>query len=293
MPSQQKKHAAKALIAGSLSGICQISLTYPIKFIKTQMQLEEKLGRNKMYSGMFDCVKQTVKHHGFIGLYRGLNVFFYGARSAVSFTTFEALKDRFKDNNGILSPTNRFLCGLYAGAFEAALINTPLETVECKLIHDRRLGNAKFKGFIHCASLTIHKEGIRSLYSGLFPSVLKQAGNQGIRFFTVETLKGIYQNGEPNTSVPKLIVGLFGMIAGFCSVFVTNPVDVVKTRMQSLNYTKYKNMLDCFLKIYQEEGLYSFYRGLSPRLSRVCLEVSFTFMMYDIFVDVIKSLSKE
>ncbi|KAK6618152.1 hypothetical protein RUM44_002603 [Polyplax serrata] len=288
---QDSNITTRALIAGSLSGICQISISYPIKFIKTQMQLEEKFGSERKYSGMLDCTRQTIKTHGLIGMYRGLNVFFYGARAAVTFSTFEALKVRLVDETGGLSPSNRFVCGLLAGAFEAAVVNTPLETVECKLIHERRVGGSRYKGFLHGAILIVKEEGLKGLYSGLAPSVLKQAGNQGTRFFIVETLKGWYRNGDPNVAVPKLLVGFYGTIAGFCSVFITNPIDVVKTRMQGLHHSKYNNMFDCFWKISREEGFYSFYRGLTPRLSRVCMEVSSTFMFYDIFMDYVKTLT--
>lgn len=42
-------------------------------------------GGTKKYSGIFDCVKKTVKGHGFFGLYRGLSVLLYGSipKSAV------------------------------------------------------------------------------------------------------------------------------------------------------------------------------------------------------------------
>ena len=288
MSTFSKDNTGKALIAGCFSGICQISISYPIKLVKTELQLEEKLGKGKKYNGVIDCIQQTIKNHGILGLYRGLNVFLYGARSATTFAAFETLKTHYVDKDGKLSPKNRFLCGLFAGAFEAAVVNTPLEAVECKLIDDRRLGRSRFKGFLHGAVLIVKEEGVKSLYTGLFPSVLKQSGNQGIRFFVVGTLKSLYQKDNPNTPVPKIFVGFFGMVGGFISVFVTNPIDVVKTRMQGLNYKKYKNTIDCFIKICQNEGFYSFYRGVSPRLIRVCMEVSATFMFYEIFTDFLK-----
>lgn len=286
----QKYKTVKALTAGAATGAMEICITYPIKYVKTQLQLEEKLGKAKKYSGIIDCAKQTVKHHGFSGLYRGLNIFFYGPKSAVRFGTFETLKTHFVDSKGILSPSDRFMCGLFAGAIEATLVNTPLETIEVKLINDQRKGKPRFRGFVHGATLIYKEEGFKGIYNGLYPSVIKQSSNQGIRFFVIETLKNYYRDGDPNVDVPKLVVGLFGGIAGFCSVVGNNPIDVVKTRMQSLDSGKYKNMFDCFVKIWKNEGFFSFYRGVTPRLSRVCLEVALTFMIYDALQDLIKTL---
>lgn len=290
LKKEEMKNTGRSMLAGCITGMCQICIGYPTKFIKIQLQLEEKFGHEKKYAGMIDCAVQNLKTYGIFGLYRGLNIFFYGARSAVSFTTFETLKARHIDDHGILSPGNRFLCGLYAGAFEAALVSTPLETVECKLIHERRLGKSHYKGFWHGTMVIIKEEGVDKLYKGLIPSIIKQSCNQGIRFFVVETLKNIYQEGDASVNVPKILVGCFGCFAGVCSVFITNPVDVVKTRLQSLNHHKYNNIVDCFVKVWKQEGFFSFYRGIFPRTSRVCVEASFTFMLYDVFKDLVNKL---
>lgn len=62
--------------------------------------------------------------------------------------------------------------------------------------------------------------------------MIKQGSNQAIRFFVVESLKDWYREGDPNKPVNKIIVGMFGAVAGAASVFGNTPIDVVKTRMQ-------------------------------------------------------------
>lgn len=74
------------------------------------------------------------------------------------------------------------------------------------------------------------------MYKGVTPTILKQGSNQAIRFFVMETLKDGYRQyrGDKTTGlpVPKLLTGLFGIIAGAASVYGNTPLDVVKTRMQ-------------------------------------------------------------
>lgn len=70
----------------------------------------------------------------------------------------------------------------------------------------------------------------------------------------METLKDKYRGGDPNAHVPKLMVGLFGAVAGAASVFGNTPIDVVKTRMQGLEAAKYKGTVDCFVKVWTNEG---------------------------------------
>jgi len=97
--------------------------------------------------------------------------------------------------------------------------------------------------------------GFRGVYQGVGPTILKQGTNQMIRFYVMETCKDKYRKGDPNASVPKLVVGAFGALAGAASVFGNTPIDVVKTRMQGLEAAKYKSSVDCALQIWRHEGV--------------------------------------
>jgi len=66
-----------------------------------------------------------------------------------------------------------------------------------------------------------------------------------------------------------------GGSAGFVEVCINQPLDVVKTRMQLQNttivtadgiagQTQYHGVSDCFLKMYRQEGLLSFWKGMIP-----------------------------
>ena len=66
-----------------------------------------------------------------------------------------------------------------------------------------------------------------------------------VRFYVMETLKDKYRGGDSSVYIPKYIVGLMGGFAGACSVLGNTPLDVVKTRMQSLDAKRYKNTFDC------------------------------------------------
>ena len=284
----------KGIVAGGITGGIEICITYPTEFVKTQLQLDEKAGKNKQYSGIVDVVKQTVQKKGFFGLYRGLSVLLYGSipKSAVRFGAFEKFKSYSVDEKGNLSPGNRLLCGLGAGLCEAVLAVTPMETLKVKFIHDQNQANPKYRGFFHGVREIIRADGIRGTYQGLVPTMMKQGSNQAIRFYVMETLKDWWRGGDPNKPVNKLLVGAFGAFAGAASVFGNTPIDVVKTRMQGLEAAKYKGTLDCIRQIWVYEGPKAFYKGTVPRLSRVCLDVAITFMIYDTVMDVFNAVWK-
>ncbi|CAG9861132.1 unnamed protein product [Phyllotreta striolata] len=281
----------KGIVAGGITGGIEICITFPTEYVKTQLQLDEK-GDRKKYNGILDCVKKTVKGHGFFGLYRGLSVLLYGSipKSAVRFGSFESFKSRVAGPDGSLSASGRLLCGLGAGVCEAIFAVTPMETVKVKFINDQRSANPRFKGFVHGVGIILKEQGFSGVYKGVTPTILKQGSNQAIRFFVMETLKDMYKGGDKDKKVPKLVVGAFGAIAGAASVYGNTPIDVVKTRMQGLEASKYKNTLDCAVQIFKNEGPAAFYKGTVPRLGRVCLDVAITFMIYDSFMELFNKI---
>jgi len=276
----------KGIISGGITGGIEICITFPTEYVKTQLQLDERSATPK-FKGPIDCVKQTVGNHGVSGLYRGLSVLLYGSipKSAVRFGMFEYLKGNAADEKGNLSPLMRMACGLGAGVAEAILAVTPMETVKVKFINDQLLEKPKYRGFVHGLGVIVKTEGLGGLYQGLTATIMKQGSNQAIRFFVMESLKDWYRDGDSSKHISKPLIGLFGAVAGAASVYGNTPIDVVKTRMQGLDAKKYKNTYDCARQIWQKEGFTAFYKGTVPRLSRVCLDVAITFMIYDSIMD--------
>ncbi|XP_056636477.1 putative tricarboxylate transport protein, mitochondrial [Diorhabda sublineata] len=281
----------KGIVAGGITGGMEICITYPTEYVKTQLQLDEK-GDRKKYDGIIDCVKKTVKKNGIFGLYRGLSILIYGSvpKVAVRFGGFETFKSYMQKEDGTLSPAGRLLCGLGAGVCEAIFAVTPMETIKVKFINDQRSETPKYKGLFQGLGVIVKDEGFGGLYKGVTATIIKQGTNQATRFFVMETLKDSYRGGDPDKKIPKLLVGLFGAFAGACSVYVNNPVDVVKTRMQGLEASRYKNTLDCAVQILKNESPKAFYKGTVPRLGKVCLDVAITFMIYDSFMDLFKKI---
>ena len=69
----------KQLTAGALSGCVEVCVTYPTDYIKVMLQLDDRSGQKKRFKNSFDVIRQTVRSHGLVGVYRGFSVAFYGA----------------------------------------------------------------------------------------------------------------------------------------------------------------------------------------------------------------------
>jgi solute carrier family 25 phosphate transporter 23/24/25/41 len=90
------------------------------------------------------------------------------------------------------------------------------------------------------------------------------------------------------TPIKRLICG---GIAGITSVFVTYPLDIVRTRLsiQSASFTSLKTspdnlpgMWEILIRMYKTEGgLSALYRGIIPTISGVAPYVGLNFMTYE------------
>ena len=91
-------------------------------------------------------------------------------------------------------------------------------------------------------------------------------------------------------------VGTFaiGGLAGLVTVFVTQPLDTIKTRMQSIEARQqYGNTFRCASMIFKQEGVLTFWSGALPRLVRLVLSGGIVFTMYEKSMDLMGRLDPE
>jgi solute carrier family 25 citrate transporter 1 len=168
---------------------------------------------------------------------------------------------------------------MIAGFCDATAIITPMETIKVKLIHDKFRPNPQYRNLFNGINTIVQKEGFSGIYKGYLATVLKQVTNQGIRFLLFEKV----DNALSSTAIKdhKFLRNIgAGSVAGFCSVLVNQPIDVVKTVMQGLEAHKYKGIGDVIKAIAMKEGLVGFYKGVGPRLVRACMDAALTFSFF-------------
>jgi len=280
----------KAILAGGIAGGIEISITYPTEYAKTIMQLYEK----ESHKGPIQVVRDTIKTNGITGIYRGLTCLlcFSIPKAAVRFSGYETVKGFLQDEKGKMSTSANLLAGLAAGCIEAIVVVTPMETIKVKLIHDQLSPKPNYRGFIHGTMSIAQQQGLKGCYKGLIPTILKQGSNQMIRFAVFYELQKRMLGDDPTKKFSVMQSMFAGGVAGAASVFGNTPVDVVKTRMQGLDSHKYNGVIDCVKQIMKNEGLKGFYKGTTPRLGRVCLDVAITMTLYTQIMNLLDSIWK-
>lgn len=143
------------------------------------------------------------------------------------------------------------------------------------MIHDQNLPNPKYRGMVHGITTIVRTEGASGLYRGLFPVLTRQGLNQATRF-SVYTLLRQYFVPTPGQPISPFKSFFIGMVAGTITVYVTMPVDVVKTKMQGVGAKeRYPGgSLECIWRTWRDGGIREFWKGATPRLSRLMVSFS-------------------
>jgi len=173
------------------------------------------------------------------------------------------------------------------GSVVAELGTFPIDTAKTRLqvqgqVSNEALRELRYRGMIHAIYRISREEGIRALYNGVKPAVLRQA--------TYGTLKiGLYQGIKRtiNTDPQKetLASNVFsGVVAGAISSAICNPTDVLKVRLQAQTagtVNGSQGMLIAFSDMYRLEGMRGLYRGVGPTAQRASVIAGVELPVYD------------
>jgi len=277
--SSKKEKPIHSLIAGATAGAIEAFVTYPMEFVKTRSQF----GGTR--EALLTIIRETVRERGVRGLYAGCTALVVGnsVKAGVRFVSYDKFKQVLADKDGKVSAPRSLLAGLGAGMTEAVFAVTPSETIKTKLIDDAKRSQPRYRGLMHGTASIVREEGLRGIYRGLFPVMMRQGANSAVRFTTYTTLKQFVQSRtRTGQTLPSSVTFGMGAIAGLVTVYTTMPLDVIKTRMQTLEArAQYRNSFHCAHRIFTEEGLLRFWTGTTPRLARLVMSGGIVFTIYE------------
>eukprot|EP00752_Nemacystus_decipiens_P005250 g4764.t1 len=177
------------------------------------------------------------------------------------------------------------------GGTTAGVVTTtalyPLDLVKTRYqVYDK--GPSPYKSLITAFRTIAKDEGTRALYQGLGPSLLGNAVAWGGFFYCYENIKTAIRGRVPKGVElgPVHHLGA-GYVAGAMMVLATNPVWMIKTRMQlqdrsakASGVRPYSGLIDAVRTITREEGPLALYKGSVPALM-LCGQGAVQFAVYE------------
>ncbi|KAH8247261.1 hypothetical protein KR038_001194, partial [Drosophila bunnanda] len=165
----------------------------------------------------------------------------------------------------ILESSYRFTLGSFAGAVGATVVY-PIDLVKTRMQNQRAgsyIGEVAYRNSWDCFKKVIRHEGVLGLYRGLLPQLLGVAPEKAIKLTMNDLVRDKFTDKKGN--IPTWAEVLAGGVAGASQVVFTNPLEIVKIRLQVAGEIASGSKIRAW-SVVKELGLFGLYKG-----ARACL----------------------
>lgn len=293
----------KGFVEGGIASIVAGCSTHPLDLIKVRMQLQgEAPPANAVLRPALEFHPAAGAHHHHIHLpppprvglvsvglrivqQDGPAALFSGVSATVLRQTlysttrmglYEIIKKKWTDPNTNNMPLMRKLtAGLIAGGIGAAVGN-PADVAMVRMQADGRLPISQrrnYKSVVDAISQMSKNEGVSSLWRGSSLTVNRAMLVTASQLASYDQFKEmILEKDLMKDGIGTHVTASFA--AGFVASVVSNPVDVIKTRVMNMKVEAgaaeppYSGAIDCAMKSVRAEGAMALYKGFIPTISR-------------------------
>lgn len=164
----------------------------------------------------------------------------------------------------ILESAYRFALGSIAGACGATAVY-PIDLVKTRMQNQRTgayIGELMYRNSWDCFKKVIRHEGLTGLYRGLVPQLMGVAPEKAIKLTMNDLVRDKFTN---HGHIPLHGEIIAGGCAGASQVMFTNPLEIVKIRLQVAGEIATTERLSA-LTVVRELGFFGLYKG-----ARACL----------------------
>jgi len=285
------------MMASALSGAMARVPCHPIDTIKARLQTQTWIkGSGTVYRNFVHGLGEIWRAEGLRGLYRGFGPTVLGSipASCVYFTAYELTKSELGKHFSGDSPFFVHLAGGMIAETVSCVLWVPIDVVkermqiqslpkgssaaELKLAQ----GHGFYSGGADAMRSIWRTEGLAGFYRGYGATVLSFGPFSALYFTFYEQLKRkierSYFDRAQETYVSQMPTSVFlfcGAVAGAGASFFTNPLDLVKLRMQVQRQSgrevpsaeRYLHTGDGLVKLARSEGMPGMLRGVGARMA--------------------------
>eukprot|EP00826_Nyctotherus_ovalis_P058661 TRINITY_DN8083_c0_g1_i8.p1 TRINITY_DN8083_c0_g1~~TRINITY_DN8083_c0_g1_i8.p1 ORF type:complete len:312 (+),score=62.30 TRINITY_DN8083_c0_g1_i8:74-1009(+) len=293
------KLGLRHFVNGGLGGLTSGLLVQPLQVIKTAFQIRpyshcEAVADAQLSAkpSIIATVNFIYQQEGIHGLYRGLipgclksafsaGTYFYLLSVARRFTEFVPSKS---------------LADLLAATLARTVqtfITNPILIVKTRF---EVVGFNEYRGLADAFVQIYRREGLRSFFTnGIVYALLKDVPFSAIQFPLYEAIKNKFlslsteeQRRDPYTKT--LIYAVSSMFATFASCLMTNPLDVIRTRVVFQYYNKnqqqhYTGVMDAIGKLIKYDGWRGIFFGLQSRFMKKVTGAIIAWTTYECLLD--------
>ena len=159
-----------------------------------------------------------------------------------------------------------------AGPAIACIFTNPLDVAKTRLNMERELqASHKTSGVFNVLQRTAQSEGVSGLQRGLKLAMVREASKNTFRIGLYQPIVDMFHDKGSGPAPLRVLLGA-SMTSGAVSAFITNPLDLLKTRLQldgsHARGTAAGTPIAMGAAIVREEGLGGLWRGTSVSMVR-------------------------
>lgn len=280
---------AKDFLAGGIAAALSKTAVAPIERVKLLLQVQyasKQIAVDKQYKGIVDCMVRIPREQGVLSFWRGnlANVIYYIPTQALNFAFKGKYKQVFLEDVDKHTQFWRYFAGNLASGGAAGATSLcfvyPLDFARTRLAADvgKSVTQREFKSLRDCLMKTAKSDGIRGLYQGFSISV------QGIFIYRAAYF-GVYDTARDMLPDHILVNWMIAQSVTAVAGTICYPFDTVKRRMMMQSGRRkadimYRGTIDCWLKIFKEEGPKAFFKGAWSNVLRG-IGGAFVLVFYD------------
>jgi len=278
----------RSFLSGASSGVITCVLFQPMDLVKTRLQMTSSMstapllvstsGSVATTSAARNCIISTianvVRSESYRGLWSGLRPSLYRTVPGVGlyFTTLNVMKTKLGDGNPTLLQNMAF--GFTARACVGTAL-LPIAVIKTRY----ESGRFSYRTVSEALFDIWRGEGLRGLFSGWSATIVRDAPYSGLYFMFYSKQKEILSEAR-GQDISVWDNFACGMCAGVLACAITQPADVVKTRMQ-MNRSCYHGNVHCVLAVVKQEGLAALMKGYVPRCMRKSMISAFSWTLFE------------
>ncbi|EEF49315.1 ADP,ATP carrier protein, putative [Ricinus communis] len=179
------------LFAGGFAGAVAQTAIYPMDLVKTRLQTYTC--KNGKVPNLGAMSRDIWVQEGPRAFYRGLvpsllGIIPYAGIDLAAYETFKDMSKKYILRDSEPGPLVQLGCGTLSGALGATCVY-PLQVVRTRMQAHRTNTGTAYEGMSDVFRRTFQHEGIRGLYKGIFPNMLKVVPSASITYMVYEAMK--------------------------------------------------------------------------------------------------------
>lgn len=262
-------------IVGGLAGVTADVLTHPAATVKTRIQVQGSggaMGAKEVlrYSNPLSAASSMIAKEGPMSLLKGVGAVATGSPlgSGLYFVGIEGTKTAL-GGDGFLT---NFAAGC-AGQLLGSCGWVPMDVIKERCQIQGQVKSSRHYGSSYgMLSGIIKTEGLIGLYRAFWVHQMTWVPFNGIYWGVYGSCKTYQESPEGKKLFGEGAVAFStrAAAAGIASSYITNPLDLVKTRVQvamaNPELFPFKNSFECAKLVLREEGPMAFFAGVTPRI---------------------------